>query len=479
MQKFETRYESPLSSRYSSKEMSRIFSPAFKYATWRRLWVSLAKAQKKLGIPIESSQIASMEKKISSIDFSSVEEIEKKVRHDVMAHLQAFGKACPDAYPIMHLGATSAFITDNTDIIQMHEALKILKTKSLLLLRHLSSFAKKYAALPTLSYTHLQPAQPTTVGKRACLWLQDFLFDFHDLLDKEGSLRFLGVKGATGTQASFLALFDGNLTKVKQLDMMVSKEFGFEKVFSISSQTYTRKQDIRVISVLASFAASAHKCATDIRLLAHLKEVDEPFEKSQVGSSAMPHKRNPMLCERICSLSRFLISLNENPSYTLATQWLERSLDDSANRRLVIPEAFLCADGLLNLLIHVISDLTVYPKIIARHLEEELPFMALETIMIEAVKKGKDRQQIHEILRRHSLAASRQIKERGKKNDLLSRIEKDEAIGLSKKELQKIVKAENFFGLSKQQVSEFLQKEVNPLLNKFKALKIKVDEPRV
>lgn len=479
MQKFNT-YQTPLSTRYCSKEMSHLFSPEYKYQTWRKLWTALAKAQKKLGIPIEKKQIDAMEKKISSIDFEQVEEIEKKVKHDVMAHLHAFGQACPDAQPVMHLGSTSTFLTDNTDLIQMREGLKILRKKCHILLRHLATFSKKYAALPTLSYTHLQPAQPTTVGKRGCLWLQDFLLDFQDLLEREESLHFLGVKGATGTQASFLALFDGNASKVKQLDSLVSKEFGFEKVFGISSQTYTRKQDIKVVSTLASFAASAHKCATDIRLLAHLKEMDEPFdEKTQVGSSAMPHKRNPMLCERICGLSRFLISLNENPSYTLATQWLERSLDDSANRRIVIPEAFLTADALLNLLIRVTSGLVVYPKMIEKHLAEELPFLALEMMMIEAVKKGKDRLTVHELLRKHSVNASRRIKQMGKSNDLISRIIKDPEIGLTKKEIQKIMSADRFYGLAKQQVHDFLEKEVNPLLKKFKDHRMKFNEPRI
>lgn len=467
-------YQSPLSTRYASKEMSHLFSPEFKYTTWRKLWISLAKAEKSLGLPIEDAQIQAMEKKGEKIDFEMVMELEKKHRHDVMAHIAAFGQACPEAKAIIHLGATSAFVTDNTDIIQMREALHILKKKLLTLLRILATFAGQHAALGTLSYTHLQPAQPTTVGKRVCLWLQDFLFDFHDLLERLEDLRFLGVKGATGTQASFLSLFNGSIDKVKKLDHRVAKDFGFTSVFSISGQTYTRKQDIRIVSILTSMAASAHKFATDIRLLSHLKEIDEPFEASQIGSSSMPHKRNPMRCERICALSRFLLSLGENPSYTLATQWLERSLDDSANRRLVIPEAFLCADALLNLLINVSSGLVVYPKMIAKHLEEELPFLALENILMEVVKKGQDRGTAHARLRVHSLEASRQIKELGLSCDLLERIANDPLIGLSKKEIEKLMKVEHFYGLAKEQVTEFLQSEVNPVLKKFQDLKSEI-----
>lgn len=469
-------YQSPLSLRYASKEMSSIFSSQFKYSTWRKLWVGLAKAQKSLGLSITDKQIRSMEKNIDNIDFEAVNAFEKKYRHDVMAHIFAFAECCPDAKGIIHLGATSAYVTDNTDIIQMKEAMHLLKGKFVLLLRELSAFAKKYADLGTLSYTHLQPAQPTTVGKRACIWLQDFLLDFQDLLDREKDLRFLGVKGATGTQASFLTLFSGNKEKVKKLDQILSKEFGFEHFFSISGQTYTRKQDVRILSILSSFAASAHKFGTDLRLLAHLKEMDEPHEAAQIGSSAMPHKQNPMRSERICSLSRFLISLNENPAYNLATQWLERSLDDSANRRIVIPEAFLCTDAILNLLINVVSNLTLYPKVIQKHLEEELPFMALENIMLEAVKKGKGREQIHERLRLHSKEASRGIKEMGKECDLLERIEKDASIGLSKKELEKVMKVKNFFGLSEDQTLHFLEHEVNPVLEKFRNLKTAVPQ---
>lgn len=463
-------YKNPLPHRYASPEMSSLFSPQFKYRTWRRLWTALAKAQQSLGAPITADQIKAMEQNIDKIDFDEVAKFEKKSRHDVMAHIAAFAACAPKAKPIIHLGATSAFVTDNGDLIQMREGLQILKRKFFLLIKEMASFAKKQAALGTLSYTHLQPAQPTTVGKRSCLWLQDFLIDFNTLLEREEGLRFLGVKGATGTGASFLALFNGDAKKVKKLDELVAKAFGFSHLFSISGQTYTRKQDILILSFLASFAASAHKFATDLRLLAHLKEIDEPHEKEQVGSTAMPHKQNPMRSERICSLARFLISLSENGFYNLATQWMERSLDDSANRRLVIPEAFLTADALLNLLINVASNLTLYPKMIQKHLEEELPFMALETILVEAVKKGKDRQSVHERLRLHSREASRRIKEEGLPPDLLERIERDKSIGLSKKEIEKLMKVENFYGLAEEQTHHFLESEVAPILKKFKKL---------
>ncbi|MBI2811587.1 MAG: adenylosuccinate lyase [Candidatus Melainabacteria bacterium] len=421
-------YQSPLSSRYASEEMSYLFSPHFKFFTWRTLWVALAKAQKSLGLSISDRQIASMQDCIEKIDLKRAEEYEKKFRHDVMAHIHAFGDLCPEARGIIHLGATSCFVTDNADLIQMREGLRIIRNKIIQVIRQLHPFAQEHAALPTLSYTHFQPAQPTTVGKRACLWMQDFLIDLYDIAHHLGDLHFLGVKGATGTQASFLSLFNGDHEKVKKLETLVSDEMGFTKVVPISGQTYTRKQDIRVLSVLTSFASSAHKFATDLRLLAHLKEIEEPFAEKQVGSSAMPYKRNPMRSERICGLARFLMSLNENPLYTQATQWFERSLDDSANRRLYLPQAFLTADAILNLLCNITSGLIVHPKVIARHLNEELPFLATEEILMESVKRGKDRQHV-------------------------------------------LVQIKRFLGRAIEQTHDFLNEEVGPVLKKYETIK--------
>jgi adenylosuccinate lyase len=459
------RYETPLSSRYASEEMSFIFSPQFKHTTWRRLWIALAKGQKQCGLPITDAQIRALETHAEKIDFNKAAAFEKTYRHDVMAHIHAYAEACPEAKPIIHLGATSCFVTDNTDLIQMREGLKILQAKLVLCIRQLASFAEKHAHLACLSYTHFQPAQPTTVGKRACMWIQDLMLDLTDLSARLEDIRFLGVKGATGTQASFLALFQNDADKVKKLEQSVAKEMGFANLFSISGQTYTRKQDMRLFAVLTGLAASSHKLATDLRLLAHLKEIEEPFTPTQVGSSAMPYKRNPMRCERICGLARFLISLNENPIYTAATQWLERTLDDSANRRLSIPEAFLCADALLNLLADVTSDLVVYPARIEKNLAEELPFIATENILMEAVKKGKDRQQIHEALRQHSLAAKQE-------GQLLQRISQDPTIGLSPHELDQLLNVNHFIGRAPAQVSDFLHTEVHPLLTHYNHLKI-------
>jgi adenylosuccinate lyase len=462
------KYQSPLSERYASQEMAYLFSSQFKFLTWRKLWIALAKGQKSLGFPFTEGQIQSLERAAKNIDFQAAEAYEQKFRHDVMAHIHAFGDLCPEAKGIIHLGATSCFVTDNTDLIQMREGLKILRNKIIQAIRHLSLFAKKHAHLACLSYTHLQPASPTTVGKRACLWLQDLLIDLEDIERVREELRFLGVKGATGTQASFLALFGGDHDKVTQLDHYVAREMGFTRLFSISGQTYTRKQDIRVLSVLSSFAASSHKFATDIRLLAHLKEMEESFAEKQVGSSAMPHKRNPMQSERLCGLARFLLSLSENPLYTESVQWFERSLDDSSNRRLCIPQVFLTADAILNLLCTITAGLTVYPKVIERHLQEELPFLATEHFMVQAVKKGKDRQVIHERLRLHSQASSRKMKEEGAPCDLLERIAADPAIALTVQELQELLRSEHFIGRAAQQVHAFLGEEVAPLLEKYK-----------
>lgn len=464
-------YQSPLSNRYASDEMSFLFSPHYKFLTWRKLWVALAKAQKKLGLPITERQVTALEKAVEKIDISKADEYEKKFRHDVMAHIHAFGDQCPDARGIIHLGATSCFVTDNGDLIQMREGLQILRNKVLQVIRQLHPFAQKYASLPCLSYTHFQAAQPTTVGKRACLWLQDFLMDLSDIEHVLDKMHFLGVKGATGTQASFLALFEGDHNKVKKLEELVAKEMGFSHLFQITGQTYTRKQDIRIISALSSFASSAHKFATDLRLLAHLKEIEEPFAEKQIGSSAMPYKRNPMRSERICGLARFLISLNENPLYTEATQWFERTLDDSANRRLYLPEAFLTADAILNLLCNITTGIIVHPKVIEKHLHDELPFLATEHILMESVQRGKDRQAVHEHLRVHSLESSRRIKEEGLPCDLLERIVKDKQIGLSKAEITELTHIKHFIGRAVEQTHDFLNEEVAPILKKYKTIK--------
>lgn len=462
-----SRYESPLSSRYASQEMSYLFSMQYKHGTWRKLWIALAKAQKGLGLSITDSQIAEMEKHQEAIDFEKASVYEKIHRHDVMAHIHAYGDVCPAAKGIIHLGATSCYVTDNTDIIQMREALTLLRGKCLHVIRNLARFAEEHAHLACLSFTHFQSAQPTTVGKRACMWLQDLLFDFHDLNARILDLQFLGAKGATGTQASFLSLFDGDSLKVKELEKKIAQMMGFEKILPISGQTYTRKLDMRVFSVLTGIAATASKIATDIRLLAHLKEVEEPFAEKQVGSSAMPYKRNPMRSERICALSRFLISLNENPSYTAATQWLERTLDDSANRRLAIPEGFLTADALFNLLADITAHLAVHPKQIQKNLDEELPFLATENILMASVKKGKDRQLIHERLRSLAFEAKRDCKT----DELLSKIRSDSTFGLTNEELDEILNISHFIGRAPAQVYEFINEEVKPLLEKAEHLK--------
>ncbi len=459
-------YQTPLSHRYASKEMSFLFSPRNKFTTWRKLWIALAESQKELGLHITDAQIQAMKNALDRLDLEKVKGYEKEFRHDVMAHLHAFADECPEARGIIHLGATSCYLTDNTDLLQMREALQLISHKILQAIRNLAYFAEKHSALACLSYTHFQPAQPTTLGKRACLWLQDLLIDFHACQHTLSTLRFLGVKGATGTQASFLTLFNADSQKVKALETLVAQKMGFSSVFAISGQTYTRKQDIGIFSTLASLASSLHKCATDIRLLAHLKEVEEPFGNKQIGSSAMPYKHNPMRSERLCSLARFLISLSDNPLYTEATQWFERTLDDSAGRRLAIPEAFLTADAILSLLINITEGLVVHPKIIAKNLHAELPFLATEVILMHAVKKGKDRQTVHERLRLHSLEASQRIKGEGLEGNLLEAIAQDPEIGLSASELQHLLASENFVGRSVEQTREFLTEEVLPLLKK-------------
>ena len=442
-------YVSPFSARYSSQEMSRLFSAHFKISTFRKLWVSLAKAQKELGLPITHQQVAELEDNSEKIDFDLAYAYEKKFRHDVMAHIHAFGDQCPKAKSIIHLGATSTYVTDNTDLIQMKTGLMLLFSKLIHVLHLLSQFAENEAATPTLGYTHYQPAQPTTIGKRISLWMQDFLLDAQEIQRHIESLPFLGVKGATGAQASFLALFDGDQEKVKKLEKLIAKEFGFSKVLTLSGQTYTRKLDLNILNTLESFAASAHKMATDIRLLSHDGEIFEKKSKTQVGSSAMPFKKNPIYSERICGISRFVISLAENPAYTTATQWLERSLDDSSNKRLAIPEAFLGADSILNLLIHVCSHLEVDREVVSKHLEEKLPLMMMENLMMEAVKTGKDRQKVHEIFRKLS-------------NKPISEIAKKLKLDPKKVSLQALI------GRAPDQVLEFINEELSPYLQQHK-----------
>lgn len=454
-------YISPLATRYASSECSSLFSPKNKYKIWRKLWLALAEAEMELGLPIQKSQIKEMEKHLDTIDFELVRKFEMSLKHDVMAHIKAFGAVCPMAEPIIHLGATSAFVTDNGDLIQYAEGLSLIEKKLVKLLRIFSKFCEKYASLPCLSYTHFQAAQPTTMGKRGCLWLQDFFFDLKDLIFRKENLFFLGVKGATGTQASLLTLFNNDTKKIGELEKLVANKMGFNKVLKIASQTYPRKQDVHIIEVLSNIAVSAHKFATDLRLLAHLKEVEEPFETSQVGSSAMPYKRNPVLSERICSLSRFLIALGENPRYTAATQWLERSLDDSANRRMTMPEAFLTADAILELLLYVTENLILYPKMIEKHLNEELPFMAIETALMKGVKKGESRQDLHEKMRQSSLKA-RALQKEGEDIDLLNEL------SLSKEDLN----ITNFIGNAPHQVKEYLKDEVNPFLENYKHVEL-------
>lgn len=459
-------YQSPLIARYASQEMSHLFSPQFKFSTWRKLWVALAEAQAELGLPISLEQIEELKSHIDDINFTSANHYEEQINHDVMAHIHAYGDQCPKAKPIIHLGATSCFVTDNTDLLQMREGLKILINRLKKAIEQMARFAQKHANQACLGFTHFQPAQLTTLGKRVCLWIQDLIMDLKELTYRLETLSFLGIKGATGTQASFLALFHGDHQKVKELDQKVAAKMGFERLFLISGQTYTRKQDILVLQALAGVGASAHKIGTDLRLLAHLKEVEEPFTEKQVGSSAMPYKRNPIHSERMCGIARFLISIMENPYYTAATQWLERSLDDSANRRLSIPEAFLSCDAILEILTHLTSRLVVYPQVMDRHIHAELPFIAAENILMAGVKKGMDRQILHEKIRDHSHAASFRVKMQGAENDLLERIAEDWTIPLSLEELKGILNIHAFIGRAAEQTEEFLEQDVFPLFNK-------------
>ena len=460
------RYMSPLSERYASKEMQYIFSPEMKFKTWRRLWIALAKTEQELGLPITDEQIAELEANKDDINFETAKEREKLVRHDVMSHVYAYGVQCPKAKGIIHLGATSCYVGDNTDVIVMAEALKLVKTKLVNVMAELAKFADAYKDLPTLAFTHFQPAQPTTVGKRATLWLQEFMMDLEDLEYVMGSLKLLGSKGTTGTQASFLELFDGDNEKVDKIDPMIAEKMGFDSCYAVSGQTYSRKVDTRVANVLAGIAASAYKMSNDIRLLQHLKEVEEPFEKNQIGSSAMAYKRNPMRSERIGSLSRYVMVDALNPAITSATQWFERTLDDSANKRLSMPEAFLATDGILDLCLNVVDGLVVYDKVITKHLMAELPFMATENIMMDAVKKGGDRQELHEKIRTLSMEAGAHVKQEGKENNLLELIAADPSFQLSLEELQASMDPAKYVGRAPRQVERFLSDVIKPILDR-------------
>ena len=458
------RYVSPLSERYASKEMQYIFSPDMKFRTWRRLWIALAETEKELGLNITQEQIDELKAHKDDINYDVAKERERQVRHDVMSHVYAYGVQCPKAKGIIHLGATSCYVGDNTDIIVMAEALKLVQKKLVNVIAELSKFADKYKEQPTLAFTHFQPAQPTTVGKRATLWTQEFLMDLEDLEYVMGTLKLLGSKGTTGTQASFLELFEGDQETIDKIDPMIAEKMGFKNCYPVSGQTYSRKVDTRVLNILAGIAASAHKMSNDIRLLQHLKEVEEPFEKSQIGSSAMAYKRNPMRSERIASLSRYVMVDALNPAITSATQWFERTLDDSANKRLSIPEGFLAIDGILDLCLNVVDGLVVYPKVIEKHMMAELPFMATENIMMDAVKAGGDRQELHERIRQLSMEAGRNVKEKGEDNNLLELIAADPAFNLSLEDLKKAMEPSRYVGRAPKQVEEFLEEVINPIL---------------
>ncbi len=464
------RYQSPLSERYASREMQYIFSPDMKFRTWRKLWIALAETEKELGLPITQEQIDELKAHADDINYDVAKEREKQVRHDVMSHVYAYGVQCPKAKGIIHLGATSCYVGDNTDIIVMTEALKLVRKKLVNVIAELAKFAEEYKALPTLAFTHFQPAQPTTVGKRATLWMQEFLMDLEDLEYVLGTMKLLGSKGTTGTQASFLELFNGDQETIDKIDPMIAEKMGFRECYPVSGQTYSRKVDTRVLNILAGIAASAHKFSNDIRLLQHLKEVEEPFEKSQIGSSAMAYKRNPMRSERIASLSRFVMVDALNPAITSATQWFERTLDDSANKRLSIPEGFLAVDGILDLCLNVVDGLVVYPKVIYKRLMSELPFMATENIMMDAVKAGGDRQELHERIRELSMEAGRNVKAEGKENNLLELIAADPAFNLTLEELEKTMDPARYTGRAKEQVDAFLTKVIRPVLDSHKEL---------
>ncbi len=463
-------YESPLNSRYSSKKMQYIFSPDKKFSTWRKLWIALAESEQELGLGITDEQIAEMKEHIYDINYDVAKEREKEVRHDVMSHVYAYGVQCPKAKPIIHLGATSCYVGDNTDIIIMTEAMQLIKKELVCLIGELSKFADKYKDLPCLAFTHFQPAQPTTVGKRAALWLQDLMMDLEDVEYQLSKAKLLGCKGTTGTQASFLELFDGDHEKCKELDRKIAAKMGYESTFPVSGQTYPRKLDSQMLNVLSSIAQSAYKFSNDIRLLQHLKQIEEPFEKSQIGSSAMAYKRNPMRSERIGSLARYVIVDALNPAITASTQWFERTLDDSANKRISVPEAFLATDAILSLYINVVDGLVVYDKVIRKQFMAEIPFMATENIMMDAVKKGGDRQELHEKIRQYSMEAGRTVKVEGKDNNLAELIAADESFGLTLDEINAVMKPENFVGRAPEQVTDFLSECVYPVLERNKEL---------
>ena len=460
-------YQSPLASRYASDEMLYLFSADKKFSTWRRLWVALARAEMELGLPITQEQVSEMESHLDDINYDAAARWEKELRHDVMAHIHAYGEQCPKAMPIIHLGATSCYVGDNTDIILMREGLQLLRDKLVRVLGRLAAFADQYKALPTLGFTHFQPAQMVTVGKRTTLWMNDLLQDLEEVEYRISHLKLLGSKGTTGTQASFLELFEGDHEKVKELERKIAREMGFEAVVPVSGQTYSRKVDAAVLATLSGIAQSASKFATDLRLLCHLKEVEEPFEAHQIGSSAMPYKRNPMRCERICALARYVMADAQNPAFTAATQWFERTLDDSANKRISVPEAFLAVDAILNIYDNVAGGLVVHEKVIRRHVLEELPFMATENIMMDAVKRGGNRQELHERIRVHSLEAGKNIKDRGEPNNLIDLIAADPLFGMSREELTAHLEPGRYIGRCPEQVTEFLRDTVSPVLEHY------------
>ena len=460
-------YESPLASRYASREMLYLFSPDKKFTTWHRLWIALARAERALGLPITEEQIAELERERDHIDYPLAEQKERELRHDVMAHIYAYGAHCPTAMPIIHLGATSCYVGDNTDVLLMREGLELIRAKLVRILAKLGDFAAQNKALPTLGWTHYQAAQLVTVGKRATLWMNELLLDLEEVEYRLSTLRMLGCKGTTGTQASFLELFGGDHAKVEQLDRMIADEMGFALVQPVSGQTYTRKVDAAILATLSGIAQSAHKFGTDMRLLCHMKEIEEPFEAHQVGSSAMPYKRNPMRSERICALARYVIADAVNPAMTASLQWFERTLDDSANKRICVPEAFLAVDAILSLYENVCSGLVVHPKVIERHVMEELPFMATENILMDAVKRGGDRQELHERIRTHSLAAGHRVKDEGKENDLLERIAADPAFGLTREEVMGHLDPSAYIGCCPEQVDAFLRDEIAPVLARY------------
>ena len=462
-------YESPLNSRYASPEMQYLFSPDRKFTTWRRLWVALAESEMELGLPITQAQVDELKAHVDDIDYEAARRHEERVRHDVMAHVHAYGDVCPNARGIIHLGATSCYVTDNADVLMLRDALKLVREKVVEVLRRLRAFAWEYKGLPTLGYTHLQPAQLTTVGKRACLWMQDLTMDLEEIDFALSTLRLLGNRGATGTQVSFMELFDGDGAKVDELEARIAKKMGMEKVFEVSGQTYPRKLDSRVLDALSGVAQSAYKFAQDLRLLQSFREIEEPFEKNQIGSSAMAYKRNPMRSERICALSRHVMALTQDASMTAATQWFERTLDDSANRRLSLPEAFLATDAVLELYANIADGMVVYPKMIARRVSENLPFMATEDIIMESVKNGGDRQEIHERVRVHSQAAAMRMKQDGLESDLLDRIADDPAFPMSREALTALLAPEKYTGRAEEQTERFIKKVVDPLLEKQEA----------